>query len=34
MEFFDTLHMRQSVRSYTAEPVARKDIDAIAKDTC
>lgn len=29
MEFFDTLHMRQSARSYTAEPVARKDIDAI-----
>lgn len=29
MEFFDTLHWRQSVRSYTAEPVARKDIDAI-----
>lgn len=31
MEFFDVLHMRQSVRSYTDEKVADKEIEALVE---
>lgn len=31
MEFFDVLHMRQSVRRYTGEKVEERDIAAIVE---